>query len=76
MTAERPNRVTTIYLPYLSAASSRQLSAMAAPVANLELTFLINKTDYNPTNFKNHLIANPEMWYNWIEAIEEYKKRL
>ena len=49
---------------------------MAAPAANLELTFPINKIDYNPTNFENHLVANPEMWYNWIEAIEEYKERL
>ena len=49
---------------------------MAASAVNLEPTFPINKTDYNLTNFKNHLVTNPEMWYNWIEAIKEYKKGL
>ena len=76
MTAEGPNCVTTIYLPYLSAVSSQQLSAMAVSAANLEPTFPINKIDYNPTNFENHLVANPEIWYNWIKAIKEYKKEL
>ena len=76
MTVERPNYITTIYLSYLSGASSWQLSAIAVSTANLEPTFPINKIDYNLTNFKNHLIANPEMWYNWIKAIKEYKKEL